>query len=589
MKRGLRLIITAMLIVVFSTVGATQALACTAFYVGPKASADGTTIIAKSNDFQHVWANHLEITERVEDEEGRTMPVDLKGTVQAEIPATTYRYTSTPIDDSVQNANLYDGKDAAICANEYGVVMIMSITAFSNRAAIAADPLAKKGLCEFTAVDLVTCQSKTAKEGVQNLFKLIDKYGSSEVNIAFIADQKEVWYVEMYSGHQYAAVKLPDDKVCAFGNEFLLEYLSDYEDSITSKQLESLAKEKDFAVYGDNNELNLLKTYSGESTLTEYSHRRTWMGHKLLNEKQYEKYNKEDTYPLCFNADKKVSLQDVMGFMRNRFEGTEFNPDKTGRTDIRVIGTEIAINAHIAQIYPNYSADMSCVTWASCGPAIYGTFVPFSNAATSVSESYGRSQGPKDYGKFEVDKYPYYRFKALTTLCYEKNNIKTYGTPVRNYWKQAEEGMTKCMPAVLDTADGIGGKEDAHQYITNYCNAMQEQAFIDSGVLLNDVMWYMSENSNSMKNGKNPETHEVMDELKKIKPMKVSLNPEVYSKVPEIGEGEDEEQTDSSLEKRKLMIIIAVVIAGLSLIIAIILIAYLRKTRAPKYDYEDEE
>ncbi|MBR2278747.1 MAG: hypothetical protein IJ872_05985, partial [Eubacterium sp.] len=110
---------------------------------------------------------------------------------------------------------------------------------------------------------------------------------------------------------------------------------------------------------------------------------------------------------------------------------------------------------------------------------------------------------------------------------------------------------------------------------------MQEQAFIDSGVLLNDVMWYMSENSNSMKNGKNPETHEVMDELKKIKPMTVSLNADVYSKVPEIGEDE-EETDDSSTKMNKLLIIIAGVIAGFSLIIAIVLIAYLRKTRKPK-------
>jgi len=38
----------------------------------------------------------------------------------------------------------------------------------------------------------------------------------------------------MYNGHQYAAVKLPVDVVCAFGNEFSLEYLSDYEDYVTS-------------------------------------------------------------------------------------------------------------------------------------------------------------------------------------------------------------------------------------------------------------------------------------------------------------------------------------------------------------------
>ena len=79
--------------------------------------------------------------------------------------------------------------------------------------AMAADPLVEHGISEFTAVDLVTCQSATAREGTEKLLSLIDEYGSSEVNIALIADQQETWYIEMYSGHQYAAVKLPTDKV----------------------------------------------------------------------------------------------------------------------------------------------------------------------------------------------------------------------------------------------------------------------------------------------------------------------------------------------------------------------------------------
>ena len=111
-------------------------------------------------------------------------------------------------------------------------MMIMSITSFSNKAALQADPLIPSGLTEFTAVDLVVCQSKTAREAVEVLASLLDRYGSSEINIALIADQRETWYVEMYNGHQYAAVKLPEDRVCAFGNEFLLEYVSDYEDSM---------------------------------------------------------------------------------------------------------------------------------------------------------------------------------------------------------------------------------------------------------------------------------------------------------------------------------------------------------------------
>ena len=85
------------------------------------------------------------------------------------------------------------GRDATTCTNEYGVAMTISVSAFSNNDSLEADPLIKNGLSEFTAVDLVVCQSKTAREGVDALFRLIDKYGSSESNIAIIADQNEVW------------------------------------------------------------------------------------------------------------------------------------------------------------------------------------------------------------------------------------------------------------------------------------------------------------------------------------------------------------------------------------------------------------
>ena len=527
----IKTIIILILCTAISLCCASAVSACTAVYVGSGASDDGTTIIAKSNDYQDVWGNYVTITERVENEPGRTMPVDNDATVFAELPATTYRYTSTPWMDSTTVLNGL-GRDATVCANEYGVMMIMSITAFSNEAALASDPLIEHGLSEFTAVDLVTCQSATAREGVEVLCSLIDEFGSSEVNIALIADQNEAWYVEMYNGHQYAAVKLPEDKVCAFGNEFSLEYLSDYEDSIISENLVDNAEQNGFAVYGKENELDLLSTYSGSEVAIDYSHRRTWIAHQLLAPAAYGEYELDALYPLCFDPDRKVSLIDVMEIMRNRFEGTEYSPDETGRTDIRVIGTDTALSVHIAQIYPDLPADMSCVTWESTGPCVYGVFVPVSSAALSISEPYGRNQSAEDARAFDTANYPYYRFKELNTLGVESGVHKIYGLPVRAYWHDAETGMAQGMVEVLKNASKISDRTAAGQYITDYCNKMQEQAFEDAGEMLNDVRWYMSKNSNTLKNGRNPETHEVLDELKQIDPMNVRLDPAVYHEIP---------------------------------------------------------
>ena len=544
--RPLYAICSAALALTFLSTGVTPADACTAVYVGSKASADGTVIMAKSNDYQDVWANYVTIVERVEDAPGRTMPVDNDKTVFAPLPDTTYRYTATPWMESATAANGL-GSDATVCTNEYGVAMIMSITSFSNAAALAADPLVEHGLSEFTAVDLVTCQSATAREGVEVLLSLIDTYGSSEVNIALIADQKEAWYVEMYGGHQYAAVKLPDDKACAFGNEFSLRYVSEYEDYILSDELDSLARDGGFAVYGENGELDLLATYSGDEVVTNYSHMRTWIGHERLAPSAYGEYDRDALYPLCFTPEGKVSLIDVMEIMRDRYEGTEYSPDETGRTDMRVIGTDTALSVHVAQIYPDLPADLSCVTWESTGPALYGVFVPVSNAATSISAPYARSQTADEAGVFDTQLYPYYRFKELNTLGVEKNAYQIYGLPVRAYWHQAEELMTESLPTVLRTAASLDDSAAAKQYITDYCNAVQEQAFDDAGQLLNDVRWYKSKNSNTMKNGRNPETHEVIDELKPVEPLTVTLDASAYGRLPEVAESSDDGAAASTL------------------------------------------
>ena len=530
MKRTIKKTLAVIPLILIILAISVPAYACTGIYVGSEASADGTSIIARSNDYQDIWPNYVDIVERVENEPGRTMAVDNGDTVFAPLPDTTYRYTATPWTDSGKDYNGLE-RDGAACANEYGVSMTMSITAFANEKALAADPLIENGLTEFTANELVICQSKTAREAVRVLLSLIDTYGSSESNIAMISDQSEVWYVEMYTGHQYAAVKLPSDAVSVFGNEFNIVYLSEYQESVVSQELESLAKEKGFAVYGENGELNIMATYS--MPFFEYSHMRTWNGHLLLAPSAYGDYEAEKVYPLTFHADKKLSVTDVFSLLRNRFEGTEYCPDNTGRTDMRVIGTDTALSVHVVQTYPDLPADMAVVTWESSGPAAYGVFVPVSNCSTAVSSAYGTNQPYSEFGNFDTEHYAYYLFKGMNTLCV--TDAETYGRPVQEYWKTAEAKMTEGMAKVLKTAckNRDKSEKDAAEYVTAYCVSMQEAAFRDGQKLFNDLNWLMAKNSNTMRKGINPETHEVLDEDKPLTPFEPEGDLSAYGAVQE--------------------------------------------------------
>ena len=508
------------------------ASACTGVYIGKKVSTDGNFIIARTNDTQGVRATRVTVVPRVEQDPNRKMPVDNEDDTFADVPATTFKYTGTPFMDSTRRLIGVE-MDDAVCVNEYGVAMTMSVTAFSNKAAMTADPWVPTGITEFTMDQMVITTSKSAKEAAQNLVHLIDQFGSSETNIALIIDQQEAWYVEMYTGHQYAAVKLPDDKVCAFGNEFNLEYLSDYEDSIVSENLEKLAVDNGFAVYGDSGELNLLLTYAGPETVQNYSHMRTWIGHKLLAPSGYGDYNKEDKYPLAFAPDNKVSLQTVMEILRNRYEGTEYSPDETGRKDMRVIGTDTSMSVHIVDMNPNLPPAIAGTTWVCLAPAVYGVFVPLNILCSEPSDAYAANQPEGMLYQFESDKYPYYTYKELNTLCL--TDYKIYGEPVRAYWREAEKRMIDSMKAEIEKDNELLKTDPAkaQRQMTEFCSKLQEKAFEDGKALLNEVRWAMSANSNTMKMGMNPETDELYTTERVLDPIKVELDITPYGELAE--------------------------------------------------------
>ena len=525
---GIVFTLSAAAFMLYLLISAVPVSACTGIYVGPEVSEDGTVIFARSNDHMSVWPNYIELTDHVDNKKGRKMPVSIDGSVMTDIPETTYKYISTPWMDSTVAENGM-AHDAGVCANEYGVAMSMSVTAHANETAQKADPYVETGVSEQSATDYLICQCRTARETVELLLDSVDLYGCNDGAVAFIADQNEAWLAELYTGYQYAAVKLPADKVSAFGNEFTLEYLSDYEEFITSKDLEELPKKEGFARYGRDGEFNIRETYLGTENYIDYSHLRTWIGHKTLAPSAYGDYDREAQYPAVFAPDEKVSVQDVMELMRNRYEGTEFSPDETGRYDVRVIGTDTAMNVHVVQIDPDIPEEMCCTVWESAGPAICGVFVPVSNGVTEISRPYGGNQGKSAAGTFDTDHYAWYIMKDLTTLGMQ--NYQAYALPVREYWHGAETDMIAGMDKVRKEAASLfkNDRKKAEKLLTQYCTKMQENAFSDGKQLLNCLNWYVNNNSNTLKKVFDPETGLILDEDVKVKPLEIKIDGADYS------------------------------------------------------------
>lgn len=176
-------------------------MACTTILVGRKASYDGSTMIARNDDSGsgHFTPKKFVV---VPPQEHPAVYRSVLSHVEVELPGSPMRMTAMP--------NAVEGKGiwAAGGVNEAGVGMTATETITSNPRVLGADPLVEYipakdgqpevpgGIGEEDIVYLVLPYIHTAREGVLRLGKLLEKYGTYEMNGIAFQDVHEIWWLE---------------------------------------------------------------------------------------------------------------------------------------------------------------------------------------------------------------------------------------------------------------------------------------------------------------------------------------------------------------------------------------------------------
>ncbi len=468
----------------------TGALACTGYYVGKDASTSGAYMIGHTVDAWNT-AQAKQIVYPHSEEPGRTVKV---GENEVPLPDVTYQYTSTPFIEGLW--------DNAV-ANEMGLTMTGSVTTYISSDIRAMDPYTKDGASETWVTGYIAAVSANAREAVENYGKVMETYGSSESNTFMVADQNEAWYIESYSGHQWCAVRMPDDCVAVFGNECMLGTVDTYvegESLLHSEGLFTAPAEAGLAVYDEAGNMDLFATYCGATNLNSGANRRTWYGHVLLAPSTAGDYSMKTRYDLFYRPDEKVSLSDIFELTRSRFENTQWNPEDTGRPDIRVIGIERQVNCAVIEVYPELPAAMSAVTWTCLANAEHSVYLPLSNLITDVAAMYDYMPEGFDansYG-YNLD-YAHTHFKRLCALS-EQDRLH-YGSGVRAYWKGVEDALVAEYPSILAQAVKLYEEDpaEAAQYLTDYTIEKQEKALADCDVMFDELMWYVIANTSTQR------------------------------------------------------------------------------------------
>ncbi|MDW8730392.1 C69 family dipeptidase [Streptococcus suis] len=446
--------------------------ACSGFIIGKGLTTDGSILYGRTEDYPYPPNNGAHnknyiVVPATAYAKG-DMLVDESFGFTAPHLANELKYTSTPDAARGDGSN---GNFGAHGFNEKGVSMTATVTAIPNKKVLAVDPLVTAGgLGEAILIDYVLPRVTSAREGIELIAKTIDEKGSAEGNIIVIADKNEVWYMEILSGHQYVAIKFPEDKYAIFANTYYLGHVdfTDTENVIASAKVEEVAKQAENYMMVDG-KFHIAKSY-GPENYADGDRSRTYAGIKLLDPASSVTYE-DAVYDLLrqpTDPSRRFSLQDTFALQRNRFEHLpEFRPDDeagkvkqgdNGANDQAAdatykyaLGNENVIDAHVYQINSSLPSAFGGTVWLGLAQTRNTPYVPFYGIVTDTYEAFKNRSASYDTNSW------YWTVQNIDKMAISHPEL--FGTSIQEKWIALEKEWIASQ-AALD-AQYAGLSEDA--------------------------------------------------------------------------------------------------------------------------------
>jgi len=328
----------------------TTALACTNFLITKGASADGSTIISYSADSHTLYGELYHWS-------AQTYPA---GTMM-----NIYEWDTGKLMGQIAQAS--QTYNVVGNMNEYQVTI--GETTYGG----------KEELHDTTAIVdygsliyLALQRSKTAREAIKVMAELVAQYGYASEGESFsIGDPNEVWILEiigkgtnmvknkktkqMYNadkGAVWVAIRIPDGYISGHANQARIRQfpLEDLKTSISSNNLDKINEPGIACVYaadvisfaknhkyysGEDKDFSFSDTYAPVNfESARFCEIRVWSMFKDVDPDmmQYFDYVKGENLthqmPLYIKPNRKISVHDVMTFMRDHLEGTELDMTK---------------------------------------------------------------------------------------------------------------------------------------------------------------------------------------------------------------------------------------------------------------------
>ena len=460
---------------------AAASLACTSVFVGKDASATGNPLVARMEDGASAVSKYFVVTPSRILKEGE-LETFFNGMTwgYAWDMERTLKFFSLPdfcyLDHS---ADSWDGglwPYSAAGINSEGVAITATETEDRNRKSHDADPPTENGIEECMIVSLVLPRARTAREGVQILGAAIEKFGSAEdpyndgmgeIAGLAIADQDEIWYME-YAGHQWAAVRVPDDSYIINGNESALrgldvvDALGEQKTAMASPGVFSFAVDNELPGFEEADEENFdfARAYGNVSQedMATYSAVRVWWGQRWFTP-SVEQEPGQGRYPFLMNPDKPITREDIIAFFRSEGYPTDMNFNFEG---YRPVSRGSNMEAHIIEMGEKGDLPwaVGTVMWLALGPAMDSVYLPFHGGVNRSPAGY--TIGTDVYDSKSAS----WAFRSVSALARQNPE---YQQTLRAFWNEYQQMLFQKEAEVADRAMtfwNAGMETEAIVYIT---------------------------------------------------------------------------------------------------------------------------
>ena len=377
---------------------------CTTIIIGQEQTADGSMIVARSEDWDAMEAKNYEIFEATDN--GPREFVAKDSPFRCELPEKALGYSA------LSPYNLH-GHWGSAGFNTAGVGMSATESIFSNDEVLKHDPLVENGVAENSVFNITLPYVHTAREGVERLGMLIEKYGIAEgFGIGFV-DSKEIWYLETACGHRWLACRMPKDQYFVTGNQsrFRTYDPNDKENYLASADLIEFA-EKHGLYNPAQGAFDFHEAYARDIKLdTTYNYPRVW-GLQQFFSPEIKNDVTKNTFPVFAKAAHKVTLTELRTAFRFHYDNTEHDPylNSNPKEPYRPVSIFRTTQTHLLQVRPELPQAIGCVNYVAMGMADLGVFLPLYQGITSYPEAYTKGNGESS------DDSAYWKFRKIMVL-----------------------------------------------------------------------------------------------------------------------------------------------------------------------------